>query len=144
MGVAGVSAARFDLASRGEVGRAADHDEAQSRRIEEAAGDALRILERHRCDERVAAIEIIDAEPILLQRDQDGGDARRLIELQREGAGEVGLGARELGGGRPFVGKAPPFFADDLDRLRDPAILRRDIARIAPPSTSGTSEVPTP
>src|SRR5260370_34757444 len=80
-----------DLARRRQLGWHPDDRKGKRGGIVEAPRDALGIVERDRLDQGVALVEEVDAEPVLLKLDDRAGDAAGRIELQCEGAGEVGL-----------------------------------------------------
>src|SRR5438132_10599185 len=82
-----------NLARRHQLGRRADDGKGKRGGIVEAPRDTLGIVEGDRIDQCVAPVEEVDPEPILLKLNDRPGDAAGRIELQREGASEVGLGA---------------------------------------------------
>src|SRR6185312_17370955 len=66
----------------------------------EALGDTLGVLEGDGIDHALTALHIIDAEIVELDLGQLGGDLVRRVEAERVGVLEVGLGRRQLFGGR--------------------------------------------
>src|SRR5687767_14525200 len=66
---------------------------------------ALYILKRHRFNEAVALIHIVDAEVLLLYAQELVGDLGAGVETQGVGTGQIGLVILEFVGCRAFGGK---------------------------------------
>ena len=70
---------------------------------------ALHLVQRHRFDQVVAALDIVDAEIVELQFDQRAGDRRGGVQIvDRIGADDVFLGRRQFLLGRALSAMASP------------------------------------
>ena len=83
---------------------AADHGD-QHAAVEQPLGHPLGVVERHRVDQGVAPLDIVDAEIVELHLHELRRDLGRGVEAEREGALEVGLRLGELLRGRALVGQ---------------------------------------
>src|SRR5690242_629924 len=73
-------------AGRLDVGRIADHGEAERGRVEHLLRDSARLIQGDAADQPGAAVEIVDAELVLLHLHEDRGDVLRRVEAERERA----------------------------------------------------------
>ena len=83
----------------------------------EPLGGAAGVLDRDGVDHGVALVDVVDAEIVELDLQQDAGDLGRGVEVQRVGALEIGLGLGELVLGRAVVDHALDLRLDQLQRL---------------------------
>src|SRR6266851_6813552 len=96
--------------------RAADHGDEETA-VEQALRHPLHVGERHRIDEAVALVDVVDAEILELDLHELPGDLGRGVEAQRERALLIGLGLGELVLGRAGLGEATDFLFHHFERL---------------------------
>src|SRR6185312_5074201 len=82
----------------------------------------------HCLDEFVALVHIIDAEFLDLDPQQLIGDARRRLEPERIGSGEIALSILELLGGGTLIGETLQLALNDVERLANGLVLGRHTA----------------
>src|SRR6516165_1613267 len=85
--------------------RLADNGDDEAAGLDQAFRHALDVVERHRLDQLVALVHVIDAEVLDPDPQELIGDTRRGLEPERIGTRQIALGVLKLLGGWALFGE---------------------------------------
>src|SRR5262249_32241308 len=108
--------------------RLADNGDDEAVGPDQAFGHALDVLERHRLDQLVALVHVIDAEVLDPDPQELIGDTRRGLEPERIGTRQIALGVLKFLGGWALFGEPLQLAFDHFERLADRLVLGRHAA----------------